>query len=98
YSPDSKPILVVVREEPQRSQVVFSVSDEGQGISSELRREVFKRFYPSESRKAGGMGMGLYASKAVVQAHGGHLALETDPGKGTRVIITLPLAEPDRAL
>jgi len=89
YSPVDQQIHVVCTE-PENGEVMVSVIDHGPGIPSELRREIFKRFYPSDTRRTGGMGMGLYFSRAIVEAHGGRLTIESTPGHGTTVLINLP--------
>jgi signal transduction histidine kinase len=90
YSPVDQPIVVACKER-NRQEIQISVVDHGPGIPSELRREIFKRFYPSDTRKAGGMGMGLYFSRAIVEAHGGKLSIDSTPGSGTTVDIVLPV-------
>src|SRR5204862_7254444 len=90
YSPVDQPILIECKED-SRHKVQISLTDHGPGIPIELRRDIFKRFYPSDSRKAGGMGMGLYFSRAMVEAHGGKLNIDSTPGSGTTVDIVLPM-------
>lgn len=89
YSPMDTPITVTCQKRGEH-EVIISVVDQGPGIPNELRREIFKRFYPSDTRKAGGMGMGLYFSRAIVEAHGGKLNITSVPGSGTTVDIILP--------
>lgn len=70
-----------------------SVEDTGVGIpESELPR-VFERFYKTDrARRSEGTGLGLAIAKHVVQAHGGTIAVASQPGKGSRFEFTLPLA------
>jgi signal transduction histidine kinase len=73
--------------------VELSVQDSGPGLSSEDMDRIFERFYrvdPSRQREDGGSGLGLAIAKSIVQAHGGHLAAESAPGAGLKVIIRLP--------
>jgi signal transduction histidine kinase len=93
YSPVDHPVTVLCQEYPAKHEVAISITDRGHGISADLHKEIFKRFFPSGTRKAGGMGMGLYASRAIVEAHGGRLTLISEPGKGTVVTVTLPVDE-----
>jgi signal transduction histidine kinase len=93
YSPVDHPVTVLCQEYPAKREVAVSITDRGHGISADLHKEIFKRFFPSGTRKAGGMGMGLYASRAIVEAHGGRLTLFSEPGKGTVVTVMLPLEE-----
>jgi two-component system, OmpR family, sensor kinase len=72
--------------------VTLDVTDDGPGVPAELREDVFERFVrgdDSRSRKAGSTGLGLAIVSAVVQAHGGTVALASAPGR-TRVRIRLP--------
>jgi signal transduction histidine kinase len=90
YSPEGQPIAVTCKLEPVENEVLVSVTDRGPGIPPEMQKEIFKRFYPSDARRSGGMGVGLYVSRAIVDAHGGRLSLESSPGRGTSVHIHLP--------
>jgi signal transduction histidine kinase len=92
YSSVDQPVQIVC-EEYKHGQVVVSVGDRGPGIPANVQREISKPFYPSEARKAGGMGMGLFFSRAIVEAHGGKLQIDSEPGAGTTVSVYLPLAE-----
>jgi signal transduction histidine kinase len=55
---------------------------------------VFERFYrgPAAAKRTKGAGLGLYLAKAVVEAHGGRIWIESPPGEGTRVSFSLPCA------
>jgi signal transduction histidine kinase len=69
----------------------FEVRDDGPGIPEELRERIFQPFVTGRS---GGVGLGLTFVKRVVHEHKGRIALDSAPGRGTRVRIELPLAEP----
>ncbi len=69
------------------------VEDDGSGISEEFLPYVFDPFFTS---KEDGTGLGLPLSLGIVEGHGGSLKLESRQGKGTRVVITLPLKRPGR--
>jgi len=75
YSPDGGPILVTA--ERRGSEVEVRVADTGVGISSEHRENVFERFYQADGdagrRRFGGLGLGLYISRAIIDAHGGRI-------------------------
>ena len=76
------------------SQVVVSVSDTGQGISSEDRDRVFERFEQGtlgNGRRPNGAGLGLALSKEFVEMHGGKIWVESAPGEGSTFTFTLPL-------
>ncbi|MBI2939982.1 MAG: PAS domain-containing protein [Chloroflexi bacterium] len=70
--------------------VVLSVADTGVGIAPELLARVFERFYKADqARSGGGTGLGLAIAKHIVQAHGGHIWAESQPGKGATFYFTL---------
>lgn len=92
YTPEDKPVSICCKELDSSKEVLIEVADRGPGIPAELRREIFKRFYPTDTRKAGGMGIGLYVSRAIVEAHGGRLVVGDNPAGGTLVTLNLPLA------
>lgn len=67
---------------------VISVSDNGCGMSAEfLSRSLFR---PFKTTKKGGIGIGMFQSKAIIDAHGGKLDVESEPGRGTTFRIFLP--------
>lgn len=73
--------------------LLITVSDTGEGISSADLPHVFDQFYRGEksrSRATGGSGLGLAIAKAIVEAHGGRISVESTVGEGTRFWFTLP--------
>lgn len=73
--------------------VSLIVEDQGIGISEEDLPLIFERFYRtdrSRNRKTGGSGIGLTIVKAIVQAHGGKITVESKEGYGSRFVVTLP--------
>ena len=76
------------------SEAVLSVTDQGEGISEEHLKHVREPFYRVDSarqRNTGGFGLGLYLCNLIVQAHDGRLDIDSEPGKGTRVTVYLPI-------
>ena len=86
---------VVIAARARQSDVELRVSDTGEGISPEHLPYVFERFYradKSRSRVTGGAGLGLAIAKQLVEAHGGWIKVESEVGRGTQFIFTLPVA------
>ena len=74
-----------------RDQAVrITIADTGRGIAPEVLPRIFDPFFTT---KAKGMGLGLSISKRIIDQHGGHIAVESEPSRGSAFIITLPLAE-----
>lgn len=81
-------------EKEGRKLVCVSVEDSGPGIPEEFRESIFEPFKQvdmSASRKEGGFGLGLAIARRLVEAQGGKLWVESEVGKGSRFIFTLPL-------
>ncbi|MGA7980989.1 MAG: hybrid sensor histidine kinase/response regulator [Chromatiaceae bacterium] len=73
---------------------VFAVRDEGPGVAADQLSRLTAPFYRADSsrqRESGGVGLGLYLSCAIAEAHGGTLTTESAPGQGTRVIVSIPV-------
>src|SRR5208282_3762782 len=78
-------------------RIEIRVVDDGPGIPVESQERIFERFYrvdKARSREQGGTGLGLAIVKHVVQAHGGDVRLESEPGNGSTFILTLPASAP----
>lgn len=69
----------------------FSVADDGPGIPAAMLDAVFERFRQVGRDDPRGHGLGLYISKCIVEAHGGRIWVESEPGHGSRFTFTLPL-------
>lgn len=97
YSPDGGTITVRARRDGGR--MVVSVLDEGVGIPEEEQTHLFERFYRSAgTNDVKGLGLGLYVTRRVVEAHGGEVGVRSTVGKGSEFFFTLPLTEvPARA-
>lgn len=75
-------------------EIIVTVTDEGIGIPAALHEKIFERFFQGEGRKAGrrkGTGLGLAICKGIVEAHGGKIRVESEPGKGAKFSFTLPV-------
>ena len=71
------------------------VSDTGIGITEQERERLFERFFRAQialERQIQGTGLGLYISKAIVEAHGGRIGVDSTQGEGTTFIVELPVA------
>ena len=75
------------------TEAVWTIEDQGIGISKEDQPMIFERFYRadrSRNRKTGGVGIGLTIVKAIVSAHGGKISVESEEGHGAKFIVALP--------
>lgn len=93
YTPASGCIRISAEE--QKDQVVIAVADNGIGIPLSDQERIFERFYrvdAARSREAGGTGLGLSIAKHIVEAHGGHLWVESEVGAGSTFSFSIPLA------
>ena len=75
--------------------VAVSVTDEGKGVPIEMHEVIFERFRQAENplrRQHGGLGLGLAIAKKIIEVHGGHIRLESEPGRGSTFSFTLPAA------
>jgi len=89
YSAPDTPIHISAHQ--QGTEVVVSVRDQGQGIPAEDQPHLFELFYRAPTgRKAEGIGLGLYITSKLVEAHGGQLRVESELGKGSTFSFTLP--------
>ena len=89
YSPAGSPVLVTA--ERAEREIKLSVVDQGPGIDPVDLPHLFERFYRSQNAKmAEGLGLGLYISKGLVEAHGGRIWVESEPGRGSTFTFTLP--------
>lgn len=91
YSPRGTPVDVTVSA--RQEAVILTVRDRGVGIPPEELPRLFTYFYrASTSIGIAGTGIGLVGCKAIVEQHGGQIGLDSAPGEGTTVTVTLPRA------
>ena len=83
---------VVVGVGRARGALRFGVTDTGVGIPAPMLEAVFERFWQVGKNDRRGQGLGLYISKSIVEAHGGRIWAESEPGKGSQFYFTLPLS------
>lgn len=80
-----------VETSPRGEQVEISVQDDGPGVSAEDQPRIFDPFFSTKQR---GTGLGLSVTQQIIREHGGELSCRSEPGRGTRFVVTLPRAEP----
>lgn len=98
FSPEGGQIRVLIRKDPDRVRI--AVSDEGVGIAPADLPHVFNRFTQvdmTSTRKFGGLGVGLFIARQIVEAHGGHIEVESKVGKGSTFTIEMPTVETHEA-
>jgi signal transduction histidine kinase len=78
--------------DPGRQHVCISVRDEGEGISAENLNHIFEPFFTTKG-PGQGTGLGLAIAEGIVREHGGWIAVESSPGKGSRFCVYLPREE-----
>ena len=89
FSPKGAPLTVTLQE--QGGRVTFSVTDRGPGMSEDVQRHIFDKFYQGDSsRKQEGSGLGLPLAKRVAQLCGGSITVQSKPGAGSTFTVTLP--------
>jgi signal transduction histidine kinase len=92
FSGADETISIVIGQDA--SNVVVSITDQGIGIAPEDQKHIFDRFFKadrSHKRKNNGSGIGLAIVKQIVLLHGGDIAVESQPGVGTTISVTLPI-------
>ncbi len=78
-------------------RVRFEVADTGEGIAPEHQARIFEKFYRVPGARGGSVGLGLWISREIVEAHGGEMGVSSAPGQGSRFWFTLPAAAPAEA-
>lgn len=101
YSPDGAPVEVSARVDTSPGhapELHLSVADHGVGIPPGEQKRIFDKFYrvAGSWRRASGTGMGLAIVKGLIEANGGHIEVESQPGEGSTFTVVLPMeSQPD---
>ena len=90
YSPKNGLVNIILSETSSTSdkRAMISIADDGPGIAKEDLPHIFERFY--KSNDSHGMGLGLSIAKYIVEAHGGEIKANSEPGQGTTISFSLP--------
>jgi signal transduction histidine kinase len=91
FTPDGGAVRVIV--EAEATSVRVCVQDTGQGIPEDQVSRLFDRFWQASREDSRGLGLGLTIVKAIVEAHGGNVSVESVVNKGSTFAVTLPLAD-----
>lgn len=87
--------VISITGQVRQDNVIICVNDQGSGIAPEDVPHVFDRFYrsPEMARQTKGAGLGLYLTRAIIEAHKGRIWVDTAPGKGGRICFSLPIQQ-----
>jgi heavy metal sensor kinase len=92
YSPEKSEVKILARSDAGGVRVSFE--DRGFGIPPEEQPRIWDRLYRGDkSRSQRGLGLGLSLVKAIVQAHGGSVSVQSEPGKGSRFVVWVPASQ-----
>jgi signal transduction histidine kinase len=85
---------VTLRSQRDGDDIRFEVADTGPGIPPDEQRHIFEPYWSAERDGKKGTGLGLFITHGVIEAHGGKIWLQSEPGEGTTFFFTLPIVEP----
>jgi len=88
FTPEGGEVEVTLRKEGEKA--LITISDTGRGISPHDLPHIFERFYKGAGAHTG-TGLGLYTAKITIEEHEGEISVESEPGKGSKFSISLPL-------
>jgi two-component system phosphate regulon sensor histidine kinase PhoR len=93
YSPSKSQVTLEVSD--LKTEIQFSVKDQGPGIASQDQAHLFELLYRGKGARAeGGLGLGLAIVKRIIDAHGGRIWVDSEEGRGTNFYFTLPQSAP----
>ncbi|AQZ94569.1 ATP-binding protein [Halopseudomonas phragmitis] len=87
------PGQILIRSWTEHDRVYLSIQDNGKGIPKELQNRIFDPFFTTKS-VGQGTGLGLSISYQIIRDHAGQIRFVSEPGRGTRFVISLPLTQP----
>ena len=93
HTPKGGRVVLTANQDGPAARII--VEDNGPGIPAEDLPHLFERFYrvdKARSRTTGGIGLGLTIAQRLVESHGGQITVESEPGRGSRFIVGIPLA------
>ena len=85
---------IIAQTSRQNDEAVIQISDTGKGIPPERLPNIFNAYYSS---RPNGSGLGLPTTKKIIDAHGGTITVDSEPGKGTSFTIRLPLLADEKS-
>ncbi len=89
FTSDKKTVLFQI--EDGNDGIVFHVIDQGKGIEPHDLTHLFEEFYKGQQNTKEGLGLGLFISNKIVQAHNGTISIDSTVGSGTKVTVTIPI-------
>jgi len=92
FSPENSEVKVTL--EKQGEKLLLKIKDDGIGIPKNEQRSIFEKFYRAKDallNSITGTGLGLTIVKQIVEAHNGEIGVESEPGKGSMFMVTIPL-------
>jgi PAS domain S-box-containing protein len=98
FTPANGQITVSAHSDSANSELIVGIKDTGEGIPKEAFERIFEKFEQVETRKAGktkSTGLGLAFCKLVIEAHGGRIWVESEPGQGSTFFFTIPQSSKD---
>jgi len=95
-APPPRRLVITSRVDAAGARVSLEVADTGPGIPSEIRQRIFEPFFTTKP-EGQGTGLGLSLCRGIVEAHGGAIRVETEPGRGATFIVELPVVAPPAA-